>query len=47
MKKEHLCVCDLLEEDGEDDVNAADAGNSGTVHPFIRGGRQMPQLPVV
>jgi len=39
-------VYDLFEEHGEDDVNAADAGNAGCVHPFIRS-CQMLQLSLV
>ena len=35
-------VCVMHEEHGEDDVNAADAGDAGCVHPFITGCQMLP-----
>ena len=35
-----VCVCGT-EEHGEDDDNAADAGNAGCVHPVIAGGQML------
>jgi len=34
---EHRSVCLVYVEHGEDDINAADAGDAGCVHPFITG----------
>jgi len=36
-----VCLYVMYEEHGEDDVNAADGGDAGCVHPFITGSQML------